>query len=160
MSGSTYFTKGMALMNGLPDIPVIVNYSDTNDSDTEYEVTDNVRALLTEIAFMLSALINDDIINSIDIHSLPLLPGEHEAIKTILGQGEVKASFDSLGTTSIYETALAGVWWVTHNNEEGDCIAETIEITTIPAILESQNDDIEAAHLALQEQLQEWNEKD
>jgi len=147
-------------MNGLPDIPVTVNFSNDNHSETEYEVTDNVRALLTEISSMLSALINDDMVDSIDIHSLPLLPGEHEAIKTILGQGEVRASFDSLGTTTIYETALAGVWWVTHNNEDGDCIAETIEITTIPAILESQHDDIEAAHLALQEQLQEWNEKD
>lgn len=146
-------------MNGLPEIPVTVNYSDSNDSDVEYEVTDNVRALLTEILSMLSALINDDTIDSIDIHSLPLLPSEHEAIKTILGQGKIKASFDSLGTTTIYETALAGVWWVTHNNEEDDCIAETIDITTIPAILESQHNDIEDAHLALQEQLQEWNKK-
>lgn len=156
MPGSTYLIRGMALMNGLPDIPITVNYSDTN-SDTEYEVTDNVRALLTEISSMLSALINDDRVDSIDIHSLPLLPGEHEAIKTILGRGEINAGFDSLGSTTIYETALAGVWWVTHNNEEGDCIAETIDITTIPAILESQHDDIEVAHEALQEQLKEWN---
>jgi len=145
-------------MNDLPTIPVMVNYSDANDSEAEYEITENVRALLTEISSMLSALINDDMIDSIDIHSLPLLPGEHEAIQTILGQGEVKASFNSLGTTTIYETALAGVWWVTHNNENGDCIAETIEITTVPAILESQHDDIEVAHVALQEQLKEWNE--
>ena len=143
-------------MNGFPDIPVMVNYS---DGEAGVEVTENVRALLTEISSMLSALINDDIIDSIDIHSLPLLPGEREAIQTILGQGEVKASFDSLGETTIYETALAGVWWVSHNNEEDDCIAETIEITTIPAILESQHDDIENAHTALEEQLQEWNEE-
>ncbi len=143
-------------MTSLPDIPVMVNYSD--DDETGVEVTENVRALLTEISSMLSALINDDMIDSIDIHSLPLLPGEHEAIQTILGQGEVKANFDSLGTTTIYETALAGVWWVTHNNEDGDCIAETIDITTIPAILESQHDDIENACTALQEQLKEWNE--
>lgn len=144
-------------MTSLSDIPVMVNYSDDNEAGIE--VTENVRALLTEIASMLSALINDDMVDSIDIHSLPLLPGEHEAIQTILGQGEVKANFDSLGTTTIYETALAGVWWVTHNNEDGDCIAETIEITTIPAILESQHADIEDAHTALQEQLKEWNEK-
>ena len=143
-------------MTGLSDIPVMVNY--TEDNETDIEVTENVRALLTQISSMLSALINDDMVDSIDLHSLPLLPGEHEAIQTILGQGEVKASFDSLGITTIYETALAGVWWVTHNNENDDCIAETIEITTIPAILESQHDDIENAHTALQEQLKEWNE--
>ena len=143
-------------MTGLFDIPVVVNY--TEDNETEVEVTENVRALLTQISSMLSTLIHDDIIDSIDLHSLPLLPGEHEAIKTILGQGEVNANFNSLGATSIYETALAGVWWVTHNNENDDCIAETIEITTIPAILESQHNDIENAHTALQEQLKEWNE--
>ncbi len=142
-------------MNGLTNIPVMVNYTEAND--TEYEVTDNVRALLTEISSMLAALINDDTIDSIDIHSLPLLPGEHEAIQTILGQGEVNANFNFLGSTTIYETALAGVWWVTHNNENNDCIAETIEITTIPAILESQHDDIKVAYEALQEQLKDWN---
>ena len=143
-------------MTGLSDVPVMVNYA--NDAEDGIEITENVRALLTEISSMLSSLINEDIIDSIDIHSLPLLPGEHEAIQTILGEGEVKASFDSLGTTTINETALAGVWWVTHNNDDGDCIAETIEITTIPAILESQHDDIENAHTALLEQLKEWNE--
>jgi len=142
-------------MSGITNIPIMVKYSEAND--TEYEVTDNVRALLTEISSMLAALINDDMIDSIDIHSLPLLPGEHEAIQTILGQGEINANFNSLGTTTIYETALAGVWWVTHNNENDDCIAETIEVTTIPAILESQLIDIEVAHQALQEQLNDWN---
>ena len=142
-------------MDGITNIPIMVKYSDAND--TEYEITDNVRALLTEISSMLAALINDDMIDSIDIHSLPLLPGEREAIQTILGQGEINANFNSLGTTTIYETALAGVWWVTHNNENDDCIAETIEITTIPAILESQLADIEVAHQALQEQLNDWN---
>jgi len=143
-------------MTGLSDIPIVVNYAE--DNEAEVEITENVRALLTQISSMLSALINDDMVDSIDLHSLPLLPGEHDAIHTILGQGEVNASFDSLGSTTIYETALAGVWWVTHNNENDDCIAETIEITTIPAILESQHDDIENAHTALQEQLKEWNE--
>ena len=142
-------------MDGITDIPIMVKYSEVND--TEYEVTDNVRALLTEISSMLAALINDDKIDSIDIHSLPLLPGEHEAIQSILGQGEINANFNSLGSTTIYETALAGVWWVTHNNENEDCIAETIEITTIPAILESQLADIEVACEALQEQLNDWD---
>jgi len=142
-------------MDGITDIPIMVKYSEVND--TEYEVTDNVRALLTEISSMLAALINDDKIDSIDIHSLPLLPGEHEAIQSILGQGEINANFNSLGSTTIYETALAGVWWVTHNNENDDCIAETIEITTIPAILESQLADIEVACEALQEQLNDWD---
>ncbi|MCK4708932.1 MAG: hydrogenase accessory protein HupE [Gammaproteobacteria bacterium] len=143
-------------MNGLPNIPVTVINSDFQDQEDSPEITENVRALLTEISSMLSALINDDKTDIIDLHSLPLLIGEHDAIKTILGQGEIQASLDSLGSSTIYETALSGVWWISHHNENGDCIAETIEITTIPKILESQQADIEIAQQALKEQLEDW----
>ena len=143
-------------MNNLSDIAISVINSDAHDQQDLPEITENVRALLSEISTMLSTLINDDKTDIIDLHSLPLLAGEHDAIKTILGQGEIQASLDSLGSSTIYETALSGVWWISHNNENGDCIAETIEVTTIPKILESQPADIEIASLALKEQLEDW----
>lgn len=141
-------------MHGLPEIPVRVN-TEVN----EHGVTDNVRALLAEISTMLTELINHSKSDSLDIRSLPLLPGEYEAIKTILGEGEIKASFDSLGPTHIYETGLAGVWWVRHDNEDEECVAEMIEITRIPEILKSPLNEIEISKSALQQQLQEWSEK-
>ena len=140
-------------MHGLPEIPVIVN-TEVNEAG----VTDNVRALLSEISTMLAELINDSKSNSIDVRSLPLLPGEYDAIKTILGEGEIKASFDSLGPTHIYETGLAGVWWVRHENENDECVSDVIEITRIPGILESPMNEIEISQSALQQQLQEWLE--
>lgn len=146
-------------MNNLSDIAISVINSDAHDQQDLPEITENVRALLSEISTMLSTLINDDKTDIIDLHSLPLLAGEHDAIKTILGQGEIQASLDSLGSSTIYETALSGVWWISHNNENGDCIAETIEVTTIPKILESQPADIEIASLALKEQLEDWVDK-
>ena len=140
-------------MQSLPEIPVIVN-----PQFNEQIVTDNVRALLSEISTMLLELINHNNPGSIDLHSLPLLPGEYEAIKTILGEGEIKAHFDSMGPTDIYETALGGVWWVRHENDNNECIAEVIEITQIPDILKSPWNEIEISHSALQQQLHEWSE--
>jgi len=145
-------------MNDLSDIAITVINSDIQDQQELPEITENVRALLSEIYAMLTAFIKDSKTDIIDLHSLPLLAGEHDAIKTILGRGEVKLSLDSLGTSTIYETGLSGVWWISHNNENGDCIAETIEITTIPKILESQPADIEIAQQALKEQLEDWTE--
>ena len=143
-------------MNELSDMAITIINSDLQDQQDSPEITENVRALLSEISTMLSTLINDAKTDIIDLPSLPLLAGEHDAIKTILGQGEIQASLDSLGSSTIYETALSGVWWISHNNENGDCIAETIEVTTIPKILESQPADIEIASLALKEQLEDW----
>jgi hydrogenase-1 operon protein HyaF len=138
-------------MNGLHAIPV-----ELVSTANEHNVTAGVRALLTEISTMLSALITEEKTDSIDLRSLPLLPAEHAAIKTILGAGEITANFYSMGASTIYETALAGVWWVNHCNEDGDQIADIIEISRIPEILKSQPEDIEVALTVLEQQLQEW----
>lgn len=137
-------------MSGLHDIPVTVVPKVTE------QVTANVQAILTEITSMLAALIEQDKSDAIDLRSLPLLPGELEAIKVILGEGEISLSFDSLGPTKIYETALGGVWWIHHLDENGNTISELIEITRVPDIIKSQPVDIAAAHAALSEQITEW----
>ncbi len=140
-------------MSELQNIPVAI----MDSLPEEQAVTPNVRALLTEICSMLATLISEKKTNSIDLHSLPLLSGEYETIKTILGKGEITASLESLGSSQIYETVLPGVWWIIHNNEHTERMTEVIEITRIPSILKSQHADIEAAHSALQQQLQEWS---
>lgn len=143
-------------MQSFPEIPVIVNPESDN---TAQIITDNVRALLAEISSLLTDLIHNDKTGSIDLRSLPLLPGEYDAIKTILGEGEVHVHFDSTGPTQIYETGLGGVWWVRHENENNECIAELIEVTPIPEILKSPRNEIEISQSALQQQLQEWSEE-
>lgn len=142
-------------MSEFQKIPVVI----TSTFPEQQGVTSNVRALLTEISTMLATLINENNTNSIDLHSLPLLPGEYETIKTILGKGEITASLNSLGSSHIYETVLPGVWWIIHDNENTGRMTEVIEITRIPSILKSQHMDIEAAHTALQQQLQEWSDE-
>ncbi len=116
----------------------------------------NVLALLHEIASLLTALAEEGAPGSIDLRGLPLLPGEREVLKTVLGDGEVVAVIDALGETRVTETRLAGVWWVRHADPAGETIAEFIEVTPCPAILKSDPRDMREAGVALREQLAEW----
>ncbi len=81
----------------------------------------------------------------IDLRSIPLAPGEEETIIDTLGQGEVHARLDALGPSEIYETRYAGVWLITHYNEDEAIVSRFIEITEIPDILKSQPGDMSIA---------------
>ena len=119
-------------MTSLADIPVNVEAA-----------TGNVYPLLHEIRHALKRVANGQEGTTIDLRSLPLAPGEEEQIESVLGAGEVRAEFDSLGKTVVQETSYAGVWLVTHWNTEQEIVARFVEVTRIPGILKSQQEDIE-----------------
>lgn len=125
-------------------------------TQTETGLSANVLAILHEIASLQEALVADNETGSIDLRGLPLLPGERDALQTVLGKGELSVTLDTLGPTRIYETQVAGVWWVQHENREGERIAELIEVTRCPQIIKSDVRDIGEAAAALREQLVEW----
>jgi len=102
----------------------------------------NIPPLLHEDRHALEALSMTGASNIIDLKSIPLAPGEQEAILATLGEGEVRAELQSLGKSEIHETSFPGVWVVTHYDELGDIKARFIEITRMPDILESQAPDI------------------
>jgi len=145
-------------MISLEDIAIQV--ADRQEQPVTAPVTANVMALLHEITTLLRALLDTGAVDSIDLRSLPLLPGEYEALKLILGEGEVSVSINTLGGSQIYETRIAGVWWVSHDDESGERLAEFIEVTRMPEIMKSDRLDIEDACAALQQQLGEWREQD
>lgn len=118
----------------------------------EYSVG-SLRALLTEVAAHLEKLANDGTSGSIDLNSLPFAPGEYEQLRQLLGEGEVSAHIEAVGPSEVVETRYPGVWWVTHHNVEGDVIADTLEITTIPEIIKSQPEDIKMGLELLRAQL-------
>ncbi|MGC2458065.1 MAG: hydrogenase expression/formation C-terminal domain-containing protein [Gallionellaceae bacterium] len=118
----------------------------------EYSIG-SLRALLTEAAVLLEKLANDGATGSIDLNSLPFAPGEYEQLRQLLGQGEVSAHIEAVGPSEVVETRYPGVWWVTHHNVEGDVIADTLEITTIPEIIKSQHEDIKMGLELLRVQL-------
>lgn len=141
-------------MNRLEDINIEV----VTSTGIETGLSANVLAILNEIATLQAQLVDQNESGSIDLRGLPLLPGEYEALQTVLDKGELSATVDALGETQIRETQLAGVWWVKHNNRDGEVIAELIEVTQIPDIMKSDLRDIRDACAALREQLAEWSD--
>jgi HupH hydrogenase expression protein, C-terminal conserved region len=113
------------------------------------ELTFNVRPLLNEVKHALDNLIETGKTTVIDLRSIPLAPGEEDKILSTLGQGEVQAQLNALGLSEIIETQYAGVWIVTHYNNEDHIISRFIEVTTMPEILCSQTEDIMAAYSRL-----------
>ena len=112
-------------------------------------LTHNVKPLLHEIKHALDNLIETGKSTIIDLRSIPLAPGEEEKILNTLGQGEVQAQLNALGLSEITETQYAGVWIVTHYNDEQHIISRFIEVTTMPEILCSQTEDIMEAYSRL-----------
>ena len=116
--------------------------------------TGNVRPLLHEIRHALTRLANGEDGTVIDLRGLPLAPGEEERLNALLGKGEVRAEVDALGPTVIQETLFPGVWFITHCNAEGATVARFIEVTRIPELLKSQQEDIDAGIRRLQQELE------
>ena len=111
----------------------------------------NVRPILFEVLHALDKLLDDDAPTTIDLAGLPFGPGELEKLEVALGQGELEAQLDALGTSHIRETAYPGVWWVEHRNVNDEVTGRYIEVTRFPEILSSQDADIGAARARLRE---------
>lgn len=137
-------------MSTLDDIPVQV-VLDTEDPN---QIPSNVIALLHEITAQLQKLLSDDQSELIDLMGF-LSDSEREALRHILGEGEVMVKLETLGESTIYETLIPGVWWISHSSIDNKPISENIEITRIPAILKSDDLDIQDGIAALKDQLDE-----
>ena len=118
------------------------------------DLTWNVAPLLHEVRHALDNLIKNEETTVIDLRSIPLAPGEEEKIINALGQGEVQAHLNVLGSSEIIETQYPGVWLVTHHNDENEIIGRFIEITTMPDILRSQKEDVIEAYSRISESLE------
>lgn len=116
-------------------------YIDANIRVTSSIGGENGRALLHELADMLQHLIEKGEGDSIDLRRIPLFPDDLDVLHEQLGEGEVTAEVTSAGSSVIRESAIPGLWWVTHFNEEDEVIAELIEVTFCPEILKTPTDD-------------------
>lgn len=115
----------------------------------------NGRAVLREIEQRLRRLLTHGEESSIDLSRLPFGPGDHALLVKTLGDGEVAAEVNTLGPTRVRETAIPGVWWVTHYNSDDEVMAEFIEVTRCPAIISTPQDELQDGVMALRTRLHE-----
>ena len=118
-----------------------------------YPFHGNVRPLLNEVLHAVDRLLETGEPTTIDLAGLPFGPGELEHLEAALGEGELTAKLDALGTSRIRETAFPGVWWLEHRNAADEVVGRYIEITRTPDILSSQDADIAAGRARLEDQL-------
>jgi hydrogenase-1 operon protein HyaF len=124
----------------LADIPVQVELGVSRSG-----LGGGITALLSELANSLDRLSTTDECTTIDLRSLPLSPEDRMQLQQMLGEGEVTATLNAEGESTIRETSFAGIWWVEHRSRDGELVAELLEVTRIPAILASAPDEISAA---------------
>lgn len=118
------------------------------------------RALLEELLGKLTALAQEGRDDCIDLLRLPLPPGALEALRAWLGRGEIEATVRALGTTTITETAIAGIWWVRQSKADGSAIGETLEIALCPALLTTDASDVAQSTEQLRRRMESLVESD
>jgi len=121
--------------------------------EPETGLSGNADALLQEIAQLLAQLVGQGRTGAIDLQSLPLTPADRSHLLAQLGEGEVRAEVQALGSSEVRETSYRGVWWVTHRNARGELSAELIEVTPLPEILATDRDEVADALARLQASL-------
>ena len=119
-------------MSGLDSIPVFI----------EGARTENLKPLLMEVEQALRELIDSGKETIIDLAAMPFSDQDELDLREFLGSGEVSAIMNAYGPTSIEETGLPGVWWVEHKDAEERRLTLHLEITRVPAILMTPEDDL------------------
>jgi hydrogenase-1 operon protein HyaF len=116
----------------------------------------NAEALLREIAALLQQLIERGEGGCIDLQSLPLTPSDRSWLAERLGKGEVEIELEAAGRSTIRESGLPGVWWITHRGPGGRTQSEFIEVARIPDIVlpppEDMRDGLERLRRRLSEE--------
>ncbi len=110
---------------------------------------ENARALLRELESALQRLLETGETTRIDLGTLPLTPADYELLEKVLGQGEVIASVDSLGVSEISDTSIPGIWRIEYYNDEEVLVAEFIEVTRCPELLQTPAEELKDSLLAL-----------
>ena len=140
-------------MSKLNEIPVHVEFFNENIAS---ESTSMLLPVLHQLVAMHKTLISSGQGNILDLRHEPLEFEEIAALKDLLGEGEINANLTTLGSTTIRETSISGIWWITHVNQEGAVIGEFIEITTCPELLQNFQTDLEPALVRLQDKLSHY----
>jgi hydrogenase-1 operon protein HyaF len=141
-------------MSRLGDIPIRSESSARNEPPAAVGgLGGGVAAILSELVTLLERLVATESPGAIDLRSLPMSPVDRAALQRALGAGEVQATVTAQGLSRVRETRVSGVWWVEHFDQQGDMVAELIDVSRVPAILTSATDEIAASARELRAQL-------
>ena len=113
----------------------------------------NALPLLNEIRHALERLLASGETTVIDLGALPMGPQDEAELLAALGTGEVDATINAGGPSSVRETAFHGVWLVTHRNELDEIVARFVEVAFVPELLMSQPEDVADSIAALAKNL-------
>ena len=111
------------------------------------------RAVAREIAEMLADAGRGGAGGAIDLRSLPMSPDDVRELQALLGTGEVEATLQVNGRSTIRETGHAGVWWVQHFDSTDQPQSEQIVVAPVPEILCADRGDMARAGAALADAL-------
>ena len=130
-------------MTRLTDIPVRVELAARSEPllSEAGGLGGGVEAILSELVSLLERLADGNSPGSIDLRSLPMSPPDRALLQRVLGNGEVQATVNARGLSKIHETRFSGVWWIEHFDQEGESVAEFIEVSRVPDILASAPDE-------------------
>ena len=126
----------MASTDRIPAIEVV------DPAPGQFRRSLNIAPILHEVRHAVRRLIDTGEGTTIDLQSIPLMPGEAEAIRGHLGTGEVLIHIDALGGSTLSETAFSGVWWVEHRNSVDEITGRYIDISVIPEIVLPVEEDL------------------
>ncbi len=135
-------------MSRLADIPIKIE-----NAAATFGLGGGVTAILAELATLLDRFAADRQPATIDLRSLPMSPQDRSALQRALGEGEVHATFEAEGVSTVRETSIAGLWWIEHRNQDGELIAELLEVARVPEILSRAHDEIAAGGHALRQRI-------
>lgn len=123
-------------MSALDEIPIAV---------AGMENQDMVNSILLEIATLLERYLQSGETSELNLQALPLTAVDQQALQQALGVGEVTMQLNAMGESEIVETRFSGVWRVTHRDQAGRVVAESVEIGAVPAIIRADRLEMERA---------------
>ncbi len=106
---------------------------------------ENASALLRQLPELMRELLRSDQPSMIDLRAIPLSSWDHERLHEVLGEGGVSAAvaLDEGVTIEVSQSAIPGIWWLEHLDEEGNLIGQYIEVSYCPEALITAVEDVD-----------------
>ena len=108
----------------------------------EAGLSGNAPPLLHELLEMVRRLLDTGETSAIDLSALPLTPADLDWLREKLGQGEIAATLQASGESTLAETGCSGIWWITHRNEQGTITSQFIEVAFVPELVKAHPQDV------------------